>query len=232
MSTAPKMSDISVIIPTLNEGGIIGALVENLKRQRNVEVIVADGGSSDATRAEAEAAGAMVVQSASGRGRQLNAGARLAAGEILIFLHADTRLPQEFASLAGAALHRPGTICGAFRFAVEDPAPRFRFVEKITNWRGEYLGLPYGDQALFMTAAMFQELGGFREIPLLEDVDLVRRARRRGQIAIADAPALTSARRWRQLGIVRTTLINQLILLGYLAGLSPFRLARWYGKIR
>jgi len=201
-----------------------------LVEQPGVEVIVTDGGSSDRTPALAAAAGARVFSAPAGRGSQQNAGARAAQGRVLLFLHADTRLPEGFAAQIRAALALPGIVAGAFRFAIAAKGYRFRLLEQGVNWRAARLGLPYGDQALFLSAARFKSLGGFQEIALLEDLELVLRLRKVGRLALLKTPALTSARRWQRLGLLRTTLLNQLILLGFFCGLSPGRLARWYNR--
>ena len=232
MLTDRKTCNLSVIIPTLNEEACIGQTLAGLVGQPGVEVIVADGGSEDRTVAVAKAAGATVIAAPLGRGSQQNAGARTAQGSILLFLHADTRLPKGFAAQVSTALAQPGIVAGAFRFAIGASGWRFRLLEHCANWRAAWLGLPYGDQALFLPAARFQTLGGFREIALLEDVDLVRRLHKMGRIALLGTPALTSARRWQRLGLVRATVMNQMILLGFFCRLSPERLARWYGKVR
>jgi len=202
--------------------------VAGLVDQPGVEVIVADGGSSDRTPALAAAAGAKVFSAPAGRGSQQNAGAQMAQGRVLLFLHADTLLPEGFAAQIRAALARPGIVAGAFRFAIAAKGWRFRLLEQGANWRAAWLGLPYGDQALFLSAARFQSLGGFMEIALLEDLELVLRLRKVGRLALLKTPALTSARRWQQLGLARTTMVNQIILLGFFCGLNPDRLARWY----
>jgi rSAM/selenodomain-associated transferase 2/rSAM/selenodomain-associated transferase 1 len=227
----PGSYDISIIIPALNEAECLGQTVAGLIGQPGVEVIVADGGSRDRTVPLATAAGAKVILAPPGRGSQQNAGARAAQGRVLLFLHADTRLPDGFAMQVRDALGRPGIAAGAFRFAVDATGWRFRLLEYCTNWRAACFGLPYGDQALFLPAARFQAMGGFREIALLEDLELVRRLRKMGRIALLATPALTSPRRWHRLGWARTTVINQMILLGFFCGLGPDRLARWYGKI-
>jgi len=232
MLTDRKTCDISIIIPTLNEANRIGQTLSGLVGQPGVEVIVADGGSQDQTTALASAAGARVIATPLGRGSQQNAGARAAQGEVLLFLHADTLLPEDFAGQIRAALTQPGIVAGAFRFAIAAPGWRFRLLARCANLRAAWLGLPYGDQALFLPAARFQAMGGFREIPLLEDVDLALRLRKMGRIALLATPAHTSARRWQRLGWLRATALNQLILLGFFCGISPERLARWYGKVR
>ncbi len=232
MSTAPKTCDISIIIPTLNEAGCIGQTLAGLVKQPGVEVIVADGGSQDQTVALATAAGATVISAPLGRGSQQNAGARVAQGQALLFLHADTRLPEGFAAQIHAALVLPGIAAGAFRFAVAAQGWRFRLLEYGVNRRAAWFDLAYGDQALFLPAARFRAMGGFKELAILEDLDLVLRLRKIGRFALLAVPAFTSARRWQRLGLVRTTLLNQMILFAFFCGISPNRLALWYNKIR
>ncbi|HIJ78368.1 MAG: TIGR04283 family arsenosugar biosynthesis glycosyltransferase [Desulfobulbaceae bacterium] len=230
MSIDPKTCDISVIIPTLNEEGVIGAVMAALAGESGVEVIVADGGSTDETVRVAAALGARIVMAPAGRGGQLNRGAAIARGRILLFLHADTRLPKNFAAAIIGILARPGVVGGAFSFGVDGGQVGFRLLEFFVNLRSRFLRLPYGDQALFLDAAMFDRIGGYSEIPLFEDVDLVRRLGRKGRLVTAAAKVVTSARRWRHLGLLKTTLVNQVLLLGYFLGVSPFRLAVWYEK--
>ena len=159
----------------------------------------------------------------------MNAGAREAEGEFLLFLHADTLLPDGFADYIPGILSRPGVSAGAFQL-IHPPLPGLQFIEKMANWRARTLQWPYGDQAIFLRADRFRVLGGFADIPILEDLDLIRRLRRQGRIAIAPVPVIASSRRWQQYGVWRTSLTNQLILAGYFAGISPHRLARWYKK--
>jgi len=228
----PDSYEISIIIPTLNEAACIGDTVAGLVGLPGVEVIVADGGSQDRTMALASAAGARVIAAPPGRGSQQNIGARAAHGIILLFFHADTQLPKGFAAQIHQALTQPGIVAGAFRLAVAAPGWRFRLLERCANLRSAWFGLAYGDQALFLSATRFHAMGGFQEIALLEDLDLVLRLRKMGRIALLAAPVQTSARRWQRLGLMRTTVINQMILLGFFCGISPERLGRWYGKIR
>jgi rSAM/selenodomain-associated transferase 2 len=217
-----------VIIPTLNEGSTIGETLRRIPRSQDVEVIVVDGGSRDRTVKIAGAAGARVIRTAMGRACQMNVGAAVARGEILLFLHADTHLPANFENLVHETLRGPGVIAGAFRLRIASPRRSVRFVEALANLRSRYLGMPYGDQALFLRKHYFRTAAGFAKLPIMEDFEFVRRLRRWGRISIAPAAAVTSARRWERLGLLRTTLINQLMILAYLLGVAPPRLARWY----
>jgi uncharacterized protein len=228
MSTGPKTSLISVIIPALDEAVHLRRTLAGLAGGERVEIIVVDGGSRDETIAVAAAHGARVLTAPRGRARQMNFGAAAARGELLLFLHADTLLPPGFAVQVRQEMARPEVVAGAFRLAISGPERGLRLVEKGANWRAAALGMPYGDQALFLRAGLFQELGGFPDQPLLEDFALMRTLRRRGRIAIAPLAATTSGRRWRQLGILRATLLNQLIILAFLLGCSPCRLHHWY----
>jgi rSAM/selenodomain-associated transferase 2 len=221
---------ISIIIPALNEEEQIEAVLGGLVREAGVEVIVVDGGSADKTVLKARACGAKVISSRPGRGLQMNAGAARAKGDILLFLHADTILPADFAEQVARAAEIPGFAAGAFRFTIAAEGYALRIIEFFANARARLFSLPYGDQALFLPAQTFQALGGYRQVPLLEDVDLVRRACRLGRIVMAPGAVQTSPRRWQRLGAVQTTLVNQLIIIGFLLGISPFRLARWYGQ--
>ncbi len=221
----------SVIIPALNEEELIVHAIRSAQAAGGVEVIVSDGGSSDGTVQLAERAGARVVGGARGRGAQMNRGAAEAHGDVLVFLHADTILPPGWPMALEEALARPGCALAAFslafRGAAKGPAG-LSAVAFFANLRAKYLGLPLGDQALSLRRSTFDALGGYPEEPLLEDLILVRRAARIGTISILKEPVFSSSRRWRKKGLLRTTLINQLILGAYFLGFSPSRLHRWY----
>jgi rSAM/selenodomain-associated transferase 2 len=214
---------IGVVVPALNEAALIGAA---LARLRGVPVTVADGGSSDATRELAAAAGARVVVATGGRGAQQNAGAA-ALGDVdaLLFLHADTILPDGWRAEVERIL-AGGAALGAFRLAI----PGHPLIAAGANARSRLLALPYGDQALFIGRPVFDTLGGFRPLPIMEDYDLVRRARRLGRIGLARTAVTTSNRRWRRRGVVRTTLVNQAVLAGWALGIAPDRLAAFYRR--
>ena len=219
--------DVSVIIPALNERTNIETAVRRALQAGVAEVIVVDGGSSDGTAEAAEAAGARVLHSRRGRGAQQNAGARLARGNVLLFLHADTSLPDDFPAHASRVLAEPGVSGGAFRFRLDERGPTMRWIERMVEWRCRLCQTPYGDQALFTAAETFRSVGGFPDTPLLEDYELVRRLRRVGRIATADGDAVTSARRWRELGVLRATWSNILCLIAYRLKVRPERIARW-----
>jgi hypothetical protein len=221
---------ISVIVPTLNEAERLPRTLQAAQRGRNVEVIVADGGSSDDTRKVAAECGARVIEETGGRGRQLNAGAATAEGDVLLFLHADTRLPPGWDTHARRLLLRRGVELGAFELAIDGEGAGLRLVEAWVNGRSRWLRLPYGDQALFLRRSFYEELGGFPDMPLMEDYELVRRALRRGGVGILDRPVLTSARRWRKVGVVKTTFINHATVLAYRLGVPADALARWYRR--
>jgi len=219
---------ISVIIPTLNEESNLRAVIDDLVGLENIETIVVDGGSSDGTCAVAASCGVKLIETARGRAIQMNEGARAAKGDILLFLHADTRLPHNWARLVRDELTKAGTAAGAFELAIDGNMRGLRIIERMANLRARWLQLPYGDQAIFLNAALFRSVGGFSDLPIMEDFEFIRRLRVHGRIRTVPSRATTSARRWQDLGVWRTTLINQTLIIGYLMGISPKFLARVY----
>ena len=191
-------------------------------------MIVVDGGSNDKTADLARLQGANVIKTQPGKANQMNSGAAAAIGEVLIFLHADTRMPAGFNHQIVAALAQKGVVAGAFRLAIDSPAAGIRFIERAADLRSRFFQLPYGDQALFMNKAVFETIGGFADLPIMEDFILVRRLRRKGKIIILPAAVTTSPRRWQHFGILKTWLVNQMIIIAFYLGISPERLARWY----
>lgn len=223
---------ISIIIPVLNEALNLAATLDTIKLAENIEIIIVDGGSHDHTIAIAAAYTVHIIQANAGRANQMNAGAAIATGTILLFLHGDSRLPAEFAAAIAHLMTQPGIIAGAFELQIDAPDRGLRWVEKMVNWRSRQLQLPYGDQAIFLRTATFHQLGGFPAQPIMEDFELVRRLQKLGKIAIVSRPVLTSARRWQKLGLLKTTLINQWIIGAYLLGVPPSRIAAWYRHAR
>ncbi len=223
---------ISIIIPCLNEARTLPRTLEHVFRvagnDKNLEVIVVDGGSRDATQDIAARSAALTLQTRAGRAAQQNIGASHATGRVLLFLHADTLPPSNFPLLIRQALDDPAVVAGAFRLRTDSPRVAMRLIERVANMRSAVLQYPYGDQGLFMEKRVFQELGGFAPLPVMEDFELVRRLRRRGRIVTLSQAVLTSARRWQKLGLLRTTLVNQLMVLGFACGVPVHVLARLY----
>jgi rSAM/selenodomain-associated transferase 2/rSAM/selenodomain-associated transferase 1 len=219
---------ISVVIPTLNEAQQLPRTIESASAGKPFEIIVADGGSRDETIAMAKSRCANVVRVDAGRARQMNAGAAIARGDVLLFLHADTWLPDSYCEAVLAGLRQPDVVGGAFRFAIRDKFPNRWLIQGTTNARSRFLRFPYGDQGLFVRRQVFERLGGFPDLQIMEDYEFVRRLRRLGRLSILDMPALTSGRRWQRLGFLRTTSLNSLIILSYRLGVPPAKLAALY----
>lgn len=220
---------ISVIIPTIDEEALVASTIASARTDPSVEVIVVDGGSRDGTVVIARERGCRVIESAPGRGIQMNVGSEAASGVILLFLHADTILPQGYGDRVREKVTHPGVAAGAFRLRIDsEKLWGLRWIERIANWRSRYWQMPFGDQAIFLRADLFREIGGCPHEPLLEDVALIHKLRSKGKIILLDESVLTSPRRWEKLGVVRTTLINQMVLAGYFLGFPPHQLAQWY----
>lgn len=253
------MQLISIIIPTYNEAGNIGELLDELLSELTgvvgagnrleiriescLEIIVVDGGSSDRTPAivsdYVESYPVQLIVTTSGRAAQMNQGAKVAQGEILLFLHADSRLPKDFIGLVNQVFQEtpeqgntpPNSyIAGAFELEITGDLPGLRLVEKLVNCRSHLFQLPYGDQAIFLKATTFQQLGGFPNLPIMEDFQLIRQLQKLGKIAIVPAPVKTSPRRWQKLGVWQTTIINQLVIFGFFLGIPPEKIANFYRR--
>jgi rSAM/selenodomain-associated transferase 2/rSAM/selenodomain-associated transferase 1 len=223
-----KSISLSIIIPTLNEADAIRETIAGIHQRRGTEIIVVDGGSEDGTAEIAESLGVKVLRSSPPKAAQMNAGAAKADGNVLLFLHADTRLPENFGQCVLAAAAQEGFCAGAFSLGISSPKTGLRLIEKFANWRSRFLQLPYGDQALFVSRILFNEIGAYPEYPIMEDFELIRRLKRKGKITVLPQCVQTSPRRWLKLGIFKTWLLNQLIIVGYYLGVSPRRLAQWY----
>jgi len=223
---------ISVIIPTLDEARNIVAAVTSAQQGGADEILVVDGGSRDGTIEAAESHGVRVLTSERGRAAQLNIGGREASGDILLFLHADTLLPKDFAGQVKLAMSDPAAAGGAFKLQIDSPEIGLRVIESLANWRSRRFRMPYGDQAIFVRADIFREMGGFPDLPIMDDFEFVRKLKLRGLIKIVPSPVITSARRWSNLGVLRTTVINQTIIIAYYLGVSPARMIEWYSRRR
>ncbi len=297
-STIAGTALISIIIPTYNEAENIGELLQQLMQvpasETKVEIIVVDGESSDRTPLIiAEYIAEYVtncpvkfISTSPGRANQMNQGAKAAQGEILLFLHADSHLPNNFPTLVIQTLNSSNSpppfflaqqriradadhflklvspflkgvkgdhflklvppflrgvrgdhpslikpiVAGAFELEIKGNLRGLRLVEKLVNWRSHFLSLPYGDQAIFLRAETFWQLGGFPDLPIMEDFQLIQQLKKLGKVAIAPAKVQTSARRWQKLGVWQTTLINQLVIIAFFCGISPQRISNFYRR--
>lgn len=221
---------LSVVIPTLNAEEGLAATVSSLPAGLADELIVSDGGSTDDTVTVAERHGARVVLGDKGRGQQLARGAAAAKGDWLLFLHADTRLGPGAAEIARTFTAEPGNAwrAAAFRFKLDEDDWRARLLEAGVAVRTRCLKLPYGDQGLLISRVLYDAVGGFKSIPLMEDVDLVRRLK--GRLRLLAADAITSAVRYRRDGYGRRVARNLSCLALYGLGVAPARLQKWYEK--
>lgn len=220
---------ISVIVPVLDEAERIGVLLADIAVLEIAhEVIVVDGGSQDATVEVARAAGATVLAAERGRGPQLRAGARAANAPVLLFLHADVRLPLPTLREVERRARQGVDAACAFRLRIDSPRPIFRVLERGANFRSRWLGLPYGDQGLLVSRAAYDAVGGYPPVPLMEDVALARALRRGPGLQLLAPHVLVSPRRWLRDGPIRRTALNLTLLARYLTGTSPDRLVRHY----
>jgi len=218
---------ISVIIVTLNEQANIQQTIKTASKDA-LEVIVADGDSQDRTVELAQKAGASVFVASCTRAGLLNSAVLKARGDILLFLHADTILPDNYAEAITNAIQSAAGVAGAFSLGIDAKGIGIRFIEKKANLRSKLLKLPYGDQALFMTKDNFLRVGGFADMPIMEDYELVKRLGRRGKVITLPQKVKTSARRWLRIGVIRTSLVNKLMIAGFKIGISPVKLASFY----
>jgi rSAM/selenodomain-associated transferase 2 len=227
---AMSKETLSIVIPTLNEAGVIGGQLARLQalRRRGVEVVVADGGSTDGTPELAAALVDAVVFAPRGRAAQMNAGAQRTRGNVLLFLHADTRLPERADELITTGLAAARKTWGRFDVQIEGTHPLLRLVAVLMNWRSRLTGIATGDQAIFVRRSTFERCDGFKAIPLMEDIALSRRLKWFGRPLCLRTRAITSGRRWQRDGVVRTILLMWQLRLGYFFGVDPVRLALRY----
>jgi rSAM/selenodomain-associated transferase 2 len=221
---------LSVVIPTLNEAANLARLLPDLlAREPAVEIVVVDGSSDDGSRdVVARYTNVRWIAGQRGRARQMNAGARAATGTILLFLHADTRLPDGAGAAIETALADPTVMGGRFDVRLDSARPLLGVVGWMMNQRSRLSGISTGDQGIFVRRAVFEEIGGYADIPLMEDVDFTRRLKRRGRLAALRLRVTASARKWEREGPVRTMVLMWALRLLYALGVSPARLHRWY----
>ena len=224
------MARLSVVIPALNEAANLARLLPDLlAREPGAEVIVVDGGSHDGSHDVVSRLPAVRwLAGPHGRARQMNAGAAVATGAILLFLHADTRLPDGAGAAIDATLADPAVVGGRFDVRLDSPRMLLAVVGWMMNLRSRLSGISTGDQAIFVRRAVFDELGGYVDVPLMEDIDLTHRLKRCGRVAALRLRVTTSARKWEQEGVVRTIVLMWTLRLLYALGVSPARLHRWY----
>jgi rSAM/selenodomain-associated transferase 2 len=233
VSTPDRCLRVSVIIPTLNEAETIGGCLDALAGQGADEVIIVDAASPDGTAARAAGRCARVLASPCGRAIQQNRGARVATGDVLLFLHADCRPePGSIGRLRDFVRRNPKVPAGCFRMRVVGGSPLYRMIDAAAHLRAGVMGVPYGDQGVFVARSAFARVGGFPEVRLMEDVQIALRLRRLGRIALLPMRLDVSDRRWRHQGIIRQTFRNWALTLLAALGVPPDRLARYYPPIR
>lgn len=221
---------LSIIIPVLNEADNLPCLLAGLVPLRacGVEIVIVDGGSDDGSGEHAERAGVSIVRAARGRARQMNAGAAHASGDVLLFLHADTTLPPLADRLVTTALHSGVHVWGRFDVAIKGRARMLRVIAAMMNRRSRLTGIATGDQAIFVTRAAFDAVGGFPDLPLMEDIALSRRLRALSRPACLRQRATTSGRRWESRGVWRTIVLMWRLRFAFWRGVPAERLARQY----
>jgi rSAM/selenodomain-associated transferase 2 len=221
---------LSVVVPVLNEAAHIDRALTGLARAcPGAEVIVVDGGSTDGTPDVVRRfSHVTLIETARGRARQMNAGARIATGSALLFLHADTTLPPGAGAAIQDALRLPGVVAGRFDVRFDSPRPIFALIAAMMNLRSRLTGICTGDQALFVRRQTYEALGGYPDIPLMEDVDLSGRLKRQGRMACLRLRVVTSARKWEREGVLRTIGLMWTLRFLHFVGVKPARLHRWY----
>ncbi|MGP8153493.1 MAG: TIGR04283 family arsenosugar biosynthesis glycosyltransferase [Smithella sp.] len=222
----------SIIIPVFREAAIINRTIDILKSlsvHDDLEIIAVDGRADGDTVKEIKHEGVIKIISPKGRGKQFNCGAAKSTGDVLIFLHADTILPATAFDRISEVMKDIKCVGGAFDLSIESDRFTFRLIEKMASWRSRWTRLPYGDQAIFIRTDFFRKIGGFKELPLMEDVELMQRIKKnKAQIVILKDRVLTSPRRWEKEGIVFCTLRNWLLVILFLLGIKPETLTRFY----
>lgn len=223
---------VSVIVPTLDEADGIARTLAAVRQADDCEIIVTDGGSRDGTRKLARAVADRVICAPRGRARQMNAGARIAGGHALLFLHADSRPPDGFARLIVQSLADPAVVGGRFDVRLDAAGRAFRMIETLMNVRSRWTRIATGDQGIFVRAETFAALGGFPDWDLMEDVEFSRRLKRRGRLACLRPRVCTSARRWQRHGVIRTIMLMWGLRLAHCVGVPPGTLKAFYTDAR
>lgn len=223
---------VSIIIPTLNESAVLEKTLLRAQRHIPHEIIICDGGSQDNTVAIARQRQTSLVTSPPGRALQMNAAARKATGDLLVFLHADSSIECAGYQKMISHMQNENLVGGAFSLGIESDMWSLILVSTLATWRAKYLHLAYGDQAIFVRASVFKKIGGFSPLPICEDLDFFRRLRKEGNTVILDEKSVTSARRWMGEGVTFTTFRNIAIAALFLLGFPPKALSRWYLAIR
>ena len=224
---------LSVIVPMLNEAASIARTLEAIRVSApDAEIIVVDGGSSDGSIEVARPLSDVVISASRGRARQMNAGAARASGDALVFVHADTIVPMTFGQDIEGAFANPRIVGGRFDVRLDDDHPLCVLIGALISIRSRISRTGTGDQAIFVRRTIFDQIGGFPDFPICEDLDFARRMKRLGPVACLRSKVITSARRWREGGIIRTVLRMWTIRALYLTGIAPTRLARMYSDVR
>jgi rSAM/selenodomain-associated transferase 2 len=232
-SVSPQLKPhLSILIPTKDFEPGLSVTLDSIqsKTKTDVEVIVAATGDTARTRALCGERRIQLVECPLNRGQQWNAAVRAANSDCLLLLHADTILPSGYAETIENCLRRPNIVAGAFQLQIDSPHAAARWIESGVKYRSLFRQFPYGDQAIFLRRETLEKVGGVPCQPIMEDFELIRRLRRLGRIAIADQRVITSARRWHQLGWLRTTFVNQVMIVGYYLGVPPSRLRSFYRR--
>ncbi len=223
---------VSVVMPTLNEAGTITQTLTQVRQAGECQTIVVDGGSGDGTLEIARLYADVVLSAPCGRARQMNAGARAAAGDVLLFLHADTVLPLGFPALLAQALADPGVVGGRFDVRLDAAGWPFRVIETLMNLRSRLTRISTGDQAIFVRRQTFLAVGGYPEVELMEDLEFSRKLKRVGHVACLRAQVMTSARRWQRDGVMKTIVLMWTLRLGHFLGIRPEHLKAFYADTR
>ena len=224
--------NISVVIPVFHEEALINEAISrlgNLPYKGTIEIIVVDGSTEAETLKAITNRNVKCLQAPKGRAKQMNAGTAAACGDIVLFLHVDTELPEDGLKRISRTMADKQLVAGAFDLGIADKNLVFRIIERVASLRSRLTRIPYGDQAIFFKRSYFLQIGGYNELPIMEDVDLMRRVKKKGdRISFVDKKVLTSSRRLRKEGVVFCTMRNWTIMFLYLLGVSPERLVKWY----